>query len=275
MCGDFELFTLCPLPQVLSVDSVDQILYDMLICEIRFRIFRQRKTLSMLFREMDTSGNGDLDHEELYEGFKKTLNAEFSPDQVRMFQKFMVKNQEVGANQRAGELTEAGFLSIFGRLGPVLDSYLFLMLRRIAYAVSDDPNTSLDMLWQTGIPRQVSFIWCPHFFSCPGDFYSRGIGVVHMVCDAGPRSGPVSLWFRFHRFLHRFLRRFHRRLGQDDDEQTVSTNFFYSHTNYWPQGGFPVYVQEGRRRNVFSQDRKRTSSKSEPLSWFGAYTSTT
>jgi hypothetical protein len=63
----------------------------MLVAEIRARIFMKRLSLQDLFKRMDTSGNGDLDSQELYDGFKETLNSPWTVEQVKIFHKFICK----------------------------------------------------------------------------------------------------------------------------------------------------------------------------------------
>jgi len=148
--------------EVLSVETVDPILYDMLMAEIRFRILMRRQSLSALFKQMDESGDGAVDVDELFVAFKKTLNAEFTRDQVRMLHNFM-------AGGPGQEITEAQFLEMFARMSPTLDSYLFLMLRRIAYHVQQNQSQTynLDMLWRS-IPRtsgDLTKLYKPEFQS--------------------------------------------------------------------------------------------------------------
>ncbi|CAD7927359.1 unnamed protein product [Amoebophrya sp. A120] len=148
---------------VLSVENVDPVLYDMLMAEIRFRILMRRQSLSALFRQMDESGDGNIDVDELFMAFKKTLNAEFSRDQVRMLHNFMAKGET------GGDISEAHFVELFGRMSPTLDSYLFLMLRQIAYHIQQNQsaNYNIDMLWRS-IPRtsgDLTKLYKPEFLS--------------------------------------------------------------------------------------------------------------
>ena len=78
-------------PEEFVVREPDPALFDMLIADIRFRVFMLKKSVVEIFRWLDTDGNGDFTYAELYDGFNRSLKCEFTVEQVKALHRFMAK----------------------------------------------------------------------------------------------------------------------------------------------------------------------------------------